>query len=85
MPNHSEQLNLFNSLTTLTKSSPRGFSVEMGDHGEVMLQRRGHVRGFWRCDGSRFAWTPAGYNEPAHHAADIDAAIAYTASSILPR
>ncbi len=85
MPNPSEQLTLFNSLNKLMKSSPRGFSVEIGDHGEVMLQRRGHVRGFWRCHGGHFAWTPAGYSEPAHTAADIDAAVAYTQASILPR
>ena len=85
MPNPSEQETLFKRLTTLMKSASSGFSVEIGDNGEVVLQRSGHVRGFWRCHGGHFAWTPAGYNEPAYKAADIDAAVAYTQASILPR
>ncbi|MEQ1697830.1 MAG: hypothetical protein ABL901_18515 [Hyphomicrobiaceae bacterium] len=76
---------MFESLNTLIDSSPRGFSVEMGDHGEVLLHRRGHVRGFWLCHDGQFAWTPAGYSEPAHFAPGIDAAVAYTQTSILPR
>lgn len=85
MPNHSEQVALFNRLNALIKSASSGFTVETGDYGEVVLQRRGHVRGFWRCHGGYFAWTPAGYNEPAYKAAGIDAAVAYTQASILPR
>lgn len=56
----------------------RGYNFAIGIGGRLVVDRRGHVRGFWSFDGAQFAWTPAGTTEPTYWAPSIEAAIRYT-------
>ena len=48
-----------------------GFSVMLSENGDVIVDRRGHVRGIWRSQSGRLEWTPAGYNEALVFADDV--------------
>lgn len=56
----------------------RGYTFALGPQGGLIVERWGHVRGVWRHDGERFAWTPASYAEPMHWAEDAASAVRYT-------
>ncbi len=48
-----------------------GFSVVVSETGDVIVDKRGHVRGVWRSKAGQLEWTPAGYNEAQLFAADV--------------
>ncbi len=48
----------------------QGFSVVLSENGDVIVDRRGHVRGIWRSNAGQLEWTPAGYNEAQATASD---------------
>lgn len=83
MPSAAHEDELRQQLNGFFPFTEKGLSAQAGDRGEVLIVRRGHVRGVWRCEGQQFAWTPSGYNEPLHRADDVAAAIAYTCRSIM--
>jgi hypothetical protein len=83
MPTHFHESELLGRLQPLVAGHRSGQAVVAGDHGGVVVQRRGHVRGIWRCMNGVYGWTPAGYGEPTHKAADLDAAVYYTTTIIL--
>ena len=70
-------------LQPIVQAHQAGEGAVVGDHGGAVIERRGHMRGIWRCMGGTFAWTPAGYNEPTHQVPDLDAALSYTQTVIL--
>jgi hypothetical protein len=78
MPTLTKEIELLARIQGLIHRNNTGLTAGFGEQGGVVIERRGHVRGIWRCLGGEFAWTPAGYNEPVHEAADIEAAVAYT-------
>jgi hypothetical protein len=55
-----------------------GYAVLFDDHGHVVIDRSGHVKGVWQAIGGVLAWIPAGYNEPLYKVADVDAAEQHT-------
>jgi hypothetical protein len=83
MPTQQHEAELLSRLETLVRNHPRNLTIRLGDDGGVVIERRGHVRGIWRCMDGAFAWTPAGYNEPVHQASELVAAVAYTQPQIL--
>lgn len=44
----------------------------------VLVERRGHARGVWRCERDQYSWTPAGYNQPTFWAESAQAAVDHT-------
>jgi hypothetical protein len=76
---------LHKQLEELINSASSSVQAELSGSHDVVLERRGHVRGVWHCKGKSFSWTPAGYNEPTFTTANLDAAVAYTRDSILQR
>ena len=85
MPSSAAKSDLLNRLNNLIETEQNGFAAGVGEQSEIILDRRGHVKGFWRCQSGHFDWTPAGYNEPSYSAADIDAVLAYTRTAIFQR
>lgn len=83
MPTPSHERALLVLLQPIIQGHQSGQAVSMGESGGVVIERRGHVRGIWRCMTETFAWTPAGYNEPTYHAADLDHAVRYTQTVVL--
>ncbi len=83
MPTDVHELELLGRLQPLVAGHHSGQTVAAGDHGGVVIARRGHVRGIWRCMNGHFGWTPAGYGEPTYTATDLDAAVQYTKTIIL--
>lgn len=83
MPTKNEEQALFDHLQTLTAFGEMGLTAVFGDRGEIIIARRGHVRGIWHCDGPMFAWTPTGYGKPIQQVADVEAAISYTRDVIM--
>ena len=55
-----------------------GFHFELVDGIGIVVARAEHVRGFWRYQSDRYAWTPAGNHEPTLHAKVMDDAVAFT-------
>lgn len=53
----------------------KGYHFDIADDVGVIVSCRGHVRGFWRYQSGRFAWTPAGYYEATTHANTADDAV----------
>lgn len=82
MPTRDKEIELLARLKTLVEGHHMGLTATVGDCGGVLIERRGHMRGIWRCMDGVLAWTPAGYNEPVHIAADVGAAVAYTSAVI---
>lgn len=56
----------------------RGYSFVLGPQGGVVIDRWGQVRGIWRFEHDRYAWTPAGHTRPQHWAQDAESAVRYT-------
>ena len=56
----------------------KGFNFELADNIGVVVSRGEHVRGLWRYQSGRYAWTPAGYYEATVHTKVLDDAIAFT-------
>lgn len=56
----------------------RGFNFSMCNIGGVVVDRRGHVRGLWREESDRLAWTPASHNGSTHSVEDVAAAVRFT-------
>ena len=83
MPTKIEEQALFDKLQALTAFSEMGLTAVFGERGEIIIARRGHVRGIWHCAGPVFAWTPTGYSSPVQQAADVEAAVAYTREVIM--
>lgn len=81
----ANQEQLHKRLIELIKSASSSVQAELGSEGEVVIARRGHVRGVWRCTGDQCAWTPAGYGEPTHTTRGIEDAVTYTQTVLLPR
>ena len=65
MPTAITEIELLARLQALLSGNAMGLSAILGDHGGILIERRGHMRGIWRCIGGTFAWTLAGYNEPS--------------------
>jgi hypothetical protein len=55
-----------------------GYAVMFDEHGHVVIDRAGHVKGVWRAMDGVLAWSPAGYNEPLYKVADAKAAEHHT-------
>ena len=83
MPTAITEIELLARLQALLSGNAMGLSAILGDHGGILIERRGHMRGIWRCIGGTFSWTLAGYNEPVHTAGGIDEALHYTRTVIL--
>lgn len=83
MPSAAHEDQLRKQLNALVQFAQRGLSAQSGERGEVLIVRRGHVRGIWRCEGHQLAWTPSGYNEPLHRAESVEGALAYTVTAIM--
>jgi hypothetical protein len=83
MPTKATERELLTAMEQLLIGNPRGLTIIQGDCGGIVIERRGHVRGIWRCLDGSFAWTPSGYNEPVHVSADIPAVLTYTQTVIL--
>lgn len=76
VPSSEEQERLLHRLAQHVDLKSRGYNFSI--MGGVLVEREGHARGLWRCAGTGFSWTPAGYNEPVHWAEDVEAALRYT-------
>jgi hypothetical protein len=83
MPSRLDELDLLIKLEKLVKGHPSGLTVVQTIEGGIVLERRGHARGVWRCLKNQFAWTPAGYGEHTHLADDVAAAVAYSRAHLL--
>jgi hypothetical protein len=83
MPTNATERELLIAMEKLLIGNTRGLTISQGDCGGIVIERRGHVRGIWRCLDGSFAWTPSGYNEPIHVADDIQAVLTYTQTAIL--
>jgi len=59
-----------------------GYVAFAGDPKGVAIERSGHFRGMWNCDGDAYLWTPAGYAEPAHTAGGVAEAVSHTLHAI---
>lgn len=76
--NPAELTSLRDLLNAQTLLEQRGYRFEP-DGGDTILVYRGtHLRGIWRCVNGAFAWTPAGYVEPAHVVRGVDGALRHT-------
>ena len=78
MPTIAREMELLARVQGLIDGNLNGLTAGFGDIGGVVIERRSHVRGIWRCMGGAFAWTPAGYNEPVYQAPDLEAAVTFT-------
>jgi hypothetical protein len=85
MPNQVREIDLLAQIKGLMEILKSDFTVEAGDRGGVVILRRGHMRGIWRCQDHVFTWTPAGYNEPMHRSATVASALAYTEATVIAK
>lgn len=73
-------------LLALLKADPllraRGYTAFLGEPAGVAIDRDGHFRGLWQHDGEAYAWTFAGYNEPAHVVTNAEEAVRCTVRAI---
>jgi hypothetical protein len=83
MPTKIEEQALCNALEKLEAFGEMGLTAILGEHDEIIIARRGHVRGIWHCAGPVFAWVPAGYSATVYEAADVATAVAYTREVIM--
>lgn len=74
----SEEKRLLEALMDQEILTLKGFNFELTDNVGVIVSRGDHVRGFWRYQSGRFAWTPAGYYEATVHTKVIDDAVNFT-------
>ncbi len=74
----SEEKRLLEALMEQEVLVLKGFTFELADNIGVIVSRGEHVRGFWRYQSGRFAWTPAGYYEATVHTKVMDDAIAFS-------
>lgn len=74
------------TLLALLKADPqlreRGYTAFLGEPTGVAIDRGGHFRGLWQFDGQAYAWTFAGYGEPAHIASNAEEAVLCTLRAI---
>ncbi len=83
MPTPAEEIALLTFLQSLAAFADLGLTATLGERGEIIISRRGHVRGIWQCEGPLFAWTPTGYNGPVYRTPDTEGAAAYTRDVIM--
>ena len=83
MPAKIDKQALCDTLQNLPEFAALSLTAKLGEHDEIIIARRTHVRGIWQCKGAAFAWTPTGYSEPVYQAADLAAALAYTRDVIM--
>lgn len=74
----SEEKRLLEALMEQEMLLLKGFNFELADNIGVVVARGEHVRGLWRYQSGRFAWTPAGYYEATVHTKTMDDAVAFT-------
>lgn len=74
----SEEKRLIEALMEQETLLLKGFTFELEENIGVVVSRSEHVRGFWRYQSGRFAWTPAGYYEATVHTKVMDDAVAFT-------
>lgn len=74
----SEEKRLIEALMEQEILVLKGFTFALEENIGVVVSRAEHVRGFWRYQSGRFAWTPAGYYEATVHAKVLDDAVAFT-------
>jgi len=74
----SEETRLIEALTAQEVLVLQGYTFEFGEDVGVVVRQAEHVRGFWRYQSGRFAWTPAGYYEATVHTKVMDDAVAFT-------
>ena len=85
MTTPANQAELFKQLSSLENFASSGLVAVMGDRCEIVIERRGHVRGIWHCKNGKFAFTPAGYNEPSVVANTITEAVEFTRKSFITK
>ena len=78
MSDHEIEKLLFERLSANLELASRGYSVELNERGDLVIDRAGHVKGVWRSQFGVLEWTPAGYNGPIYRVANIDAAERHT-------
>ena len=78
MPTIANEMELLARIQGLIFGNLTGLTAGFGEQGGLVIERRGHVRGVWRCMDGGLAWTPAGYNEPVHVADSVEAAVTFS-------
>ncbi len=61
----------------------RGYQVEIGGTGDVVISRWGHVRGVWSVRDGVFGWIVGGSREAGLTTGDLEEAVAYAIEHIL--
>ena len=80
MPSLAHEMELLARIQGLIHGNNVGLTAGFGDDGGALIERRGHLRGIWRCMDGGFSWTPAGYNEPVFQAKNLEDAVTFTLS-----
>ena len=83
MPSHADKLALLEHVNALVEFQAHAITASGGERGEVVIARRGHVLGLWRCERGLLTWTPAGYGEAVHKASSLEAALTFIRSVTL--
>ena len=74
----SEEKRLLEALVSQELLALKGFHFELAENVGVLVSRGDEVRGFWRYQSGRFAWTPSGYYEATVHTKVMDDAVTFT-------
>lgn len=74
----TEEKQLLEALMEQDKLIQAGLIFDIAEDAGVVISQGTHVRGFWRFQSGRFAWTPAGYAQPEAHADTLADVIVHT-------
>ena len=72
------ELELIARLRQLQPLIDRGYAVERGASGDVVIVRDGHVYGIWCVSDDAFAFVPGGYNEATKVARTVEEVLTIT-------
>lgn len=85
MPRKTRCNQLLDALQAEKGLVARGYTFEITDDTDLLIERRGHVCGIWAVSKTAFAWTDPSYGESTFRTKDVGEAVAHTIKALVKR